>query len=136
MRRSPRRLSVPILVAVSGLLATAHPALAHVEQRAEPAPSVIVAACDRQVCERVLALPPPLLDVEGSATLTGVRCGHFVMTVAGPTVSLTRSSSMICSQRPVATFSVARNAPLPPGASIAMQFVSTPPTPGKPIVRV
>jgi hypothetical protein len=59
------------------------------------------------------------------------------MTVGEP-ISPTQvfTSPLICSARPAYTFDVLEPHPLPPGTTIAMQFVSIPPTPGMPVIRV
>jgi hypothetical protein len=127
--RVPIWAGVPVLTVLAGLAATAYPAAAHAD--------ISVRTCDLAVCETVTALPPPQLTVGATATPGGQRCGHFTMTVTRPNgVVLVRNSAQVCSLHPAATFNLAMAAPLPPGTTIAMQFVSNPPTPGRPVIRV
>jgi hypothetical protein len=129
---SLRAVLVATLTALCCLVAATSSALA-----AGAAPSALpVRACNFEVCETLLVLPPPRLEVNATAMPTAVRCGAFVMTITSRGVTRTVRSPLICSIRPAYTFVVEPIGLLPPLSTIAMQFQSTPPTPGKPIIRV
>jgi hypothetical protein len=131
--------SLPIVSAialcVAGLVASAPMAAAQAPRGTEVGAPGQGLACDRQVCEEVVFFPPPALEVRATATPFSLRCGHFVMTVSTQTGVIVRNSPRICSFRPTYTFARVpiRN---PSGVTVAMQFVSSPRTPGRPIIRL
>jgi hypothetical protein len=128
-------LPLPIVLALGGALAAAPTAFAANQSAAQSAPAPQKLACNLEVCETLIALPPPILRVQGTARPPSSRCGRFVMTVIGPPRSFTAVSPLVCGLRPAYTFNVVGGA-LRPGTTIAMQFMSNPPTPGEPILRV
>jgi hypothetical protein len=134
MQRLTRSLLIPAMAVLAGLIASASPALAQGPPAAPSVSPVVISACNLQVCETVLQTPPPILVVRASATPTGVRCGHFLMTVTILSRSIRELSPTICALRPVYTFRTfltTRTA-----MTITMQFISVPPTPGKPVIHL
>lgn len=126
--RVPILARLSVLAVLAGLAVAAYPAAAQAD--------ISVRACNLAVCETVTALPPPRLVVGATATSSAL-CGHFTMTVTRPNgVVLVRNSAQVCSLHPAATFTVVMAAALPPGTTIAMQYVSNPPRPGRPVIRV
>jgi hypothetical protein len=133
MRSLSRWVPLATLAATLALMA-ALPA-----QARPTAPATTTAAtttvCDRAVCESVLGVGFTVQSVKASArTPAQTRCGHFAMTIRTPnTVTLTNSPP-ICGSQPSYVFVVRKT--FPAGTTIAMQFVSNPPTPGRPVVRL
>lgn len=132
MPMSRRGVLVVILTVLGCLLATASPALA-ASTAQSPFP---VRACNLEVCETIIAIPPPQLEVNGTAMPVSFRCGTFVMTVTTVRGTQVERSPRICSVHPSFTFMVRTFGVVPPGSTIAMEFQSTPPTPGRPVIRI
>jgi hypothetical protein len=121
-------------VALAALvMASASPARAANPSAVGPAVSTARTACDRAVCETVSTDVFGHLTDTGTAFPPGFTCGMFVMTIyTTQSGTITERSPIICSSRPMATFSVPFIFP-GSGYAIAMQFTS-PVTPGMPVI--
>jgi hypothetical protein len=134
MHRLTRSLLIPAMAVLAGLVASTPQALAQAPATTPSVSAVVVTACNLQVCESVLQVPPPTLVVRASAMPHGLRCGHFVMTVTTSLRSIRELSPTICSLQPVYTFSTLLSTRT--AMTITMQFISTPPTPGRPVIHL
>jgi hypothetical protein len=90
--------------------------------------------CDRAVCESVTGVGFTVHWVKASARLARTTCGQFAMTIRTPRTLTLTNSPPICASQPSYLFVVRKT--FPAGTTIAMQFITRPPTPGRPVVRL
>jgi hypothetical protein len=125
-------------VALATLPATLAAVAALPAQARPTAPATTAAAtttvCDRAVCESVTGAGFTVQSVKASARLARTTCGHFAITIRTPQTVTRTSSPPICASQPSYLFVVRKT--FPAGTTIAMQFISSPPTPGRPVVRL
>jgi hypothetical protein len=132
---NPMRIAlVTVVMAVAGVMAVASPV--HAQDRSSATMASVRTACDREVCETAPVRPAPRLLVEGRATPPSARCGHFELTVRTRSAVQRFPSPRACGIRPSYRYDIALPRPLPVGATLGMQFISNPPTPGAPILRL
>lgn len=115
------------LAAVAALPAQARPT-------APASTTATSTVCDRAVCESVTGAGFTVQSVKASVRLARTTCGRFAMTIRTPQTVTRTSSPRICASQPSYLFVVRRT--FPAGTTIAMQFITSPPTPGRPVVRL